>query len=441
MKKKVNISKKQVGIIGASAIVAGNIMGAGISLLPASLAAIGSITIISWFITFIGILALAYVFSHLGLIDPQTGGPVMYAKKLSPILGYQTGLLYWLANWIGNLAIAITGVEYLSVFYHPLTDPIIGGLVTIAFVWLFTILNFYGADKIVKIVSITVFLLLIPVIGTALFGWFHFSANQFIINWNVSQFSSIKAIFLGIILAIWSFIGIESASVSAGVVKKPNITIPLATMTGTCLAAIAYIASTTVISGMFPAKVIASSGAPFAIAFGAIVGKWVQPYVLIFTAVACLASLGSWMMILGQAGMAAANNHTLPKIFGLLSKNHKIPAAGITINSILMTLLMIGLMIISYIKKESATSIFGEIISIAVLLTLLPYLYSSIYMLRIEKLNKKNALSFIASIVACILCFIAFAGAQNLKLILILIVSLFCFILYAIKQSKFMKKE
>jgi cadaverine:lysine antiporter len=441
MKEKKEQSKGQLGLISVSAVVAANIMGSGIALLPASFAAIGSVTIISWFLTLIGALSLAYVFSRLGLIDPEPGGPVAYAENLSSILGFQTGLLYWLANWIGNLAIAITGVEYSSLFYPPLKDPLIGGLATIILVWLFTIINFFGANKVAKIVSFTVVLLLIPVIGTAIFGWIYFSPQQFSDNWIVSDISASKAVFSGILLAIWSFIGVESASVSAGIVKNPTFTIPAATMIGTGIAAIAYISSTTAISGMFPAEEVAHSGAPFALAFGKIAGDWVRPIVSLFTSIACLASLGSWMMIVGQAGIAASKEGTLPKIFGKILGKNRIPFPALVINSLLMTILMIFLMVISYVKHQTAIESFSQVISIAVLLTLLPYLYSSIFLIKIE--GKKVLLSLILGTIAALLCFVAFAGAKENQLVGTIIISFVCFIIYALKQgkSKILKKE
>jgi cadaverine:lysine antiporter len=434
-KYMVNSEKKKIGLIGATAIVIGNMMGSGIALLPASLAAIGSITIISWIIVLIGALSLAYVFARLGLEDPEQGGPVVYARKLSPILGFQTELLYWAANWIGNLAVAITGVEYLSIFYPSLSNPLIGGFVTIASVWIFTIVNFFGADKIAKIVSITVILLLIPVIGTAVLGWAHFSTKQFVNNWNVSSASSIDAVFSGIILTFWAFIGIESASVSAALVKKPKRTIPLATLIGTLIAAIAYLASTTVISGMFQANKIAQSGAPFALSFGLILGNWVKPFVSGFTAIACLASLGSWMMLVGQAGIAAAKRGSLPQVFARINEKRGVPVMGLTLNSILMTILMIVIMGISYFQKKSSIEIFSSVISIAVLLTLLPYVYSCLQLIKFDGITKKTFISFIASILASIMIFTAFAGAQDQEITQTLIISIVCFLLYAIKQS------
>ena len=102
MAKESSSSVKQIGLIGAIFIVISNVMSSGISLLPANMAAIGSITIISWFLVIVGALSLAYVFAKLGLKDPEVGGPVAYAEELSPALGYQAGLLYWISNWIGN---------------------------------------------------------------------------------------------------------------------------------------------------------------------------------------------------------------------------------------------------------------------------------------------------------------------------------------------------
>ncbi|MGL5284205.1 MAG: amino acid permease, partial [Plesiomonas shigelloides] len=110
-------STKRIGLIACTGLVAGNMMGSGIALLPSSLAAYGSITIFSWMISLVGALALAYVYARMATTNPQAGGPVAYAGEVAPIFGFQTGVLYYHANWIGNLAIAITAVSYLSTFF------------------------------------------------------------------------------------------------------------------------------------------------------------------------------------------------------------------------------------------------------------------------------------------------------------------------------------
>ncbi|HHF3507412.1 TPA: amino acid permease [Haemophilus influenzae] len=87
-------SPKKIGLFTCIAVVAGNMMGSGIALLPAGLARIGAISIIGWIIATIGALALAYVFARLSTKNPQEGGPVAYAGEISPLLGYQTSIMY-----------------------------------------------------------------------------------------------------------------------------------------------------------------------------------------------------------------------------------------------------------------------------------------------------------------------------------------------------------
>jgi cadaverine:lysine antiporter len=425
-------SIKKIGLLTATGIVAGSMMSSGVALLPSDMAAIGSITIISWGIVFIGAIALAYVFARLGAIDPEKGGPVAYATELSPILGFQTGLMYWAANWVGNLAIAVMGVAYLTVFFPSLNHhPISDGLAAIGMVWIFTVLNFWGADKIAKMVSVSVVLLLIPVIGTAILGWTHFSFHQFTANWNVGHQPAATAIFSGVLLSIWSFIGVEAVSVDTALVENPTRTVPLATMFGTVLIAIIYVGAFTVIGGMYPAAVVAKSSAPFALSFGTLLGDWVKPFVSLFTAIACLMSLGSWMMVVGQAGSAAAQLGTLPKIFG--KENRKgVPVSGLVINATLMTVLMLVIMSLG----ESSLQTFGELISIAALLTIFPYFYSALWLIKVAGVSRKTIPSTIWGSLAAIFCFVVISGAKKTTLLSMIIIACICFIFYAFKPKK-----
>ncbi|MFC1643845.1 cadaverine/lysine antiporter [Candidatus Omnitrophota bacterium] len=425
---------KKIGLFSAAAIVAGNMMGSGIALLPANLAKIGSISLIAWIVAGIGALALALVYARLGTENPQPGGPVAYAGEISPILGFQTGVLYFNANWIGNLAIAITGVAYLSVFFPALTQPVTAGIVTIIIIWIFTGLNLLGAHWIGRLVSIGVILLLIPVVLTGTYGWTFFDPKLFSANWNVGGQSSSQAVMAAILLCIWSFIGVESASVGAGVVKNPKRTIPLSTIIGTSIAGVVYLLSSTAILGMFPAKTVSGSGAPFSLAAGHMFGPWAPKLVSAIVAFACLCSLGSWMLLVSQAGARASRDGTLPNVFSKINKKG-IPAAGIVYTSVFMTVLMIGLMLFS--KAANTQEIFGHIASIAVLLTLPPYLYSAFDLIRIHGFRDRKAIvSLVASLVASVFCFIALGGESRVYLAAAMIIMLGVFVFYIGKIRK-----
>lgn len=429
------MSSKKIGLFACTGIVAGNMMGSGIALLPANLAGLGSIAIFGWIISLVGALSLAYVFARLATVNPQQGGPIAYAGEVSPTLGFQTGVLYYHANWIGNLAIGITAVSYLSVFFPILNNPIAAGIATIAIVWLFTFVNLLGGSWVSKLTTIGLIGVLTPVIGTAIAGWFWFDPQIYMANWNTSGAGDFSAVIKSVLFCVWAFVGVESAAVSTGLVDNPKRTVPLATMLGTALAGIVYIAASQVIAGMYPASEMASSGAPFAVSASTIVGSWAAPVVSLLTAFACLTSLGSWMMLVGQAGARAAHDGNFPKSYGELDKNG-VPRKGLIYAAIKMTVLMLVLMGMKAMSGSgNASDLFGTLTGIAVLLTMLPYFYSSIDLIRIEGATTRSVLSIVASLFACAFCFVALGGADSVQLVATFIVSLVILIVYSWKQG------
>lgn len=424
---------KKIGLIACTGVVAGNMMGSGIALLPSTLASVGSISIYSWLICIVGALSLAFVFARLATKKPQEGGPIAYAGEVSPVFGFQTGVLYYHANWIGNLAIAITGVSYLSVFFPVLNNPIPAGLATIASVWLFTLVNLLGGSWVSRLCTIGLVLILIPVVGTALFGWTHFDSALYSQNWNVSAGSDGHAVITAVLICLWSFVGVESAAVSSGMVENPKRTVPLATMLGTGLAGLIYVLSTQMISGMFPASEVAASGAPFALATTALFGSWTAPFVSAFTALACFTSLGSWMMLVGEAGKRAANDGNFPKVFGETDRNG-VPKKGLLIASSMMTLLMLVLMFFSS-ETAHASDLFNQLTTDAVLLTMLPYFYSSINLIRFEGMTTRNTFVMLFSGIASLFCMVALAGAEGSTLTATFIMSLIILMFYSKKAG------
>ncbi|WP_114788454.1 cadaverine/lysine antiporter, partial [Vibrio cholerae] len=424
---------KKIGLIACTGVVAGNMMGSGIALLPSTLASVGSISIYSWLICIVGALSLAFVFARLATKNPQEGGPIAYAGEVSPVFGFQTGVLYYHANWIGNLAIAITGVSYLSVFFPVLNNPIPAGLATIASVWLFTLVNLLGGSWVSRLCTIGLVLILIPVVGTALFGWTHFDSALYSQNWNVSAGSDGHAVITAVLICLWSFVGVESAAVSSGMVENPKRTVPLATMLGTGLAGLIYVLSTQMISGMFPASEVAASGAPFALATTALFGSWTAPFVSAFTALACFTSLGSWMMLVGEAGKRAANDGNFPKVFGETDRNG-VPKKGLLIASSMMTLLMLVLMFFSS-ETAHASDLFNQLTTDAVLLTMLPYFYSSINLIRFEGMTTRNTFVMLFSGIASLFCMVALAGAEGSTLTATFIMSLIILMFYSKKAG------
>ena len=115
---------RKMSLTQATMLVAGNMIGTGVFLLPVNLAHVGGIAIFGWLIATAGVAALGLAFAKLGELNPQQGGPYAYARDfLGPYAGFQTNYVYWFGNWIGNIAIAVAAIGYLAELVPAITDP------------------------------------------------------------------------------------------------------------------------------------------------------------------------------------------------------------------------------------------------------------------------------------------------------------------------------
>ncbi len=137
---------KKMTLAGLTTLVAVNMMGSGIIMLPTNLAQLGAISLLSWVVTAIGSMAIAYCFAQLGVLCPRTGGMSAYSEEAHGKSSFfMASFLYYLSLAIGNVAIAISAVGYLTPFFPWLGTgavPLCIGVV--ALIWLTTLANFGG---------------------------------------------------------------------------------------------------------------------------------------------------------------------------------------------------------------------------------------------------------------------------------------------------------
>ena len=400
----------KIGLVPAILMVAGNMMGSGVFMLPANLAGIGSIAIIGWLITIVGAVSLGLVFAKLTEINTAAGGPYAYAKKaFGDYMGYQTNLVYWLANVIGNVGLAVAGLGYLTPFFPSLPDPLVMALAQIAVIWFFVYANILGPKIVGRMQGITTVIALFPIIGVALLGWFWFNPETYMQGWNVSGQSSLTAVGMTLNFTLWAFIGVESASVSTAVVKNPARNVPIATVVGVLLAAACYVLSSSAIMGIIPNKELIVSSAPFSEAVSVAMGPTAGKIVAVCAAVGCLGSLAGWTLLVGQTAQAAAKDGLFANIFARVNRRG-VPSAGLAIVAAIMTLQVLATM------SPTASQQFGKIASIAVIMTLLPYIYSSvaIKILGYEKMSDKQGLFYtIVGLIAAVYSLSAMIGSNS----------------------------
>ena len=115
-------AKHKLGLLGATCLVVGNIIGVGVFMLPPSLAPFGWNTITGWALTLSGSLCLAWVFAVQARQLPHAGGATgILGVALGPGPAFVTAWGYWISAAAANAAIAIGGVSYLGRLIPALT--------------------------------------------------------------------------------------------------------------------------------------------------------------------------------------------------------------------------------------------------------------------------------------------------------------------------------
>jgi APA family basic amino acid/polyamine antiporter len=334
-------NKKQLGLWTSTSLVVGNMIGAGVFMLPATLSNFGGISLIGWVCAAIGAFLIAKVFSHLSKLLPASdGGPYAYSQKgLGDFAGFLVAWGYLVSVWCTNAAITVSFISAMSTFIPALASNTFLAVATgLATIWLLTWINSLGILTSGVLQLITTILKIVPIILIGLVGLFYIHWQNFL-PFNASGSSTISAITATTTLTFFAFLGIECATIPSGSVADSASTVAKATTIGTLIATVVYILSTVSIMGMIPAAQLKTSVTPFADAAVFIWGQGAKYWVSAGVAIAAFGALNGYILIQGQLPYAVAKDQLFPQIFA--KKNSKgVPVLGIIISSVFVSIFM-----------------------------------------------------------------------------------------------------
>ncbi|MFJ8441291.1 APC family permease [Kitasatospora griseola] len=359
------------GLPAATALVVGSVIGTGVFALPSALAPYGPIALVAFVLVTVGALALAVTFGKLSERVPGSGGPYVYAREaFGEFAGFLTAWSYWITAWAGNAAIAVAWVGYVEVFVNKGHHT--GASVAIALVglWVPAIVNLAGVRSIGAFQVVTTVLKFLPLAFMATIGLLFVKSGNFG-AFNASGGSALGAVSAAGAIALFSYIGLETASVAAGRVRDPKRNVPRATVYGTLACAAIYLLGTLAVFGTVPHARLGSSAAPFTDAVNNIAGgHWAGNLVAVAAIVSGLGALNGWTLICAEMPMAAARDGLFPAAFAGTRGRSEVPAFGILSATVLASVLTV----VSY---TSFTRVFTEIVLLSVLTAVVPYLVSA----------------------------------------------------------------
>jgi arginine:agmatine antiporter len=367
----------KIGPFLATMIVASTMIGSGVYLLPASLAAIGSMTILAWLAATVGAALIGGVFVWLAIINPGTPGLFSYVRDaFGPLAGFVVGAVYWASCVVAAVAVALAVTGYIGVLLPFLATPAGSTMCTLGVLWLFVGANMLGPRFVARLQSGSMLLGLVPVAIAAIGGWFWFHGTIFAASWNVTGQPALAVLPRATVMVFWAFLGIETAIILAVRVRNPLRDVPIGTLAGLFVAALLYMAASAAIMGLLPAAVLAKSTAPFADAVAPILGASAAGAIALCATLKASGTLGSTLLLTVETAESEA----------VLGAMRRVATAGVAPRASLGNLVFTGVLT-SLIAIASAsptlTRQFTIVTNVAVVLSLMVYGAAGLALLRL----------------------------------------------------------
>lgn len=330
----------RLGLIGAIALVMGNMIGSGVFLLPASLAPFGWNAVAGWIVTIGGAVCLAYVLAALSRAHDRAIGPAeLVERSFGPLTGFLIAFSFWISVWTGCATIAVAAVSYLSSFL-----PMLGAhaaLSALGVIWLVTFVNLAGVAVAGQFQLITTILKLMPlaVVGVLIILVLSQTGTEYLAPLP-AQGLSLRSVNEAAALALWAMVGFEAACAASHKIANPQRNVARATVIGATLTGLIYLVICSGIALMLPTALVANSPAPFAIFVNTYWGPGPAALVGFFAAISAIGAVNGWTLVQGELPLEMANRGMMPAWFARTTE-HGVPMRGLIVSSLLASVLVL----------------------------------------------------------------------------------------------------
>ncbi len=365
-----------MGLTSATGLVVGSIVGTGVFTMPAVLAGAGTMGIFVLAVIAVGATLLAVLFGQLSKRVPNSdGGLYAYSRhEFGDFAGYLVGWCYWIQAWAGNAAIVSSWVFYVDALFK-LNNP--SGMenwgIALVGLWVPAAVNLAGVRQEAWFQNVTVVLKFLPLLFVGVVGWFFIRSADFG-PFNASGGSLYSGIGIAAGVALFSFIGVEAAAVTAKRVSNPRLNVGRASILGTAASAILYVLVTAVVMGLVAHDTLTKSGAPFVNAFQTIFpnSAWAGQFIAAVAVISGIGALTGWTLIVTETSRAIAADGLFPRPFAWTDRNGT-AWFGIVVGTVLPSLLMLW-----RYNTSSGLTVFTYLVDLTVVTVAIPYFMSAI---------------------------------------------------------------
>lgn len=354
------LSTRQLTMIAlGGAIGTGLFLGSGMAIGYA-----GPGVLISYAIAAFIALMMMYSLSEMAVAHPTAGSFGSYAEKyIGPWAGFMVRYTYWAAQ-----VIAIGGeATAVALYMHFWIPAVPSWLWIVIFSVALVVINAMSVGNfgtfeywfaMIKVVAIVAFIVLgaVQVLGLET----HSGGFSNYVNHGGFMPNGFHGVWMGVIIGIFSFIGVEVVAVTSGEAENPERAIPRSMRTMVVRLILFYLLSLAIMLAIVPwtqagAKVVTES--PFVIVFAKIGIPYAASIMNFVVLTAALSSMNTNLYLCTRMIFSLSRGGYAPKSFGNIRKN------GVPLNALLVSSVGLAISIVLNVVSPNA---YGNLFGIAV---------------------------------------------------------------------------
>jgi basic amino acid/polyamine antiporter, APA family len=316
-----------IGIPALTANIVSSTIGAGIFVIPATVAReLGPAAPLAFVCCAIAMVLFVTCFAIAGSRVSLTGGLYAYVEvAFGRYVGFLAGVLYFL-----TALVAVAGVVNVLANSVALVVPFFGGplmriVVMLAVYGSLVLINIRGVRTGAGAVTVITVAKLLPLLLFVCVGIFFTRA----LNFTWSGWPGSKALGDAVILLIFAFVGIEVALIPSGEVKNPARTVPRSAYLALVITTIIYIMIQLVAQGTLGAALAKYPDAPLAESAAKFLGNLGRMILLAGATISAFGFVTSDILSSPRMIFAFGRDGALPQFFAHVHPRYRSPDVAI----------------------------------------------------------------------------------------------------------------
>ena len=332
--KPQNLLKRSLGLLDATAISVGAIIGGGIFVVTGIVAGLAhSALVVSMVVAAVIAFFTALSFAELSTWHPVEGSVYEYARQLiSPFSGFLAGWMWMVSNTFTGAAVALGFAYYLTASFPDLPANLIAAVLCLVF----TVLNFFGAHASARLNTVLVAAKLLILGFFVVFG---------AISVNIANFTPFEPFKVGVLhgayFIFFAYTGFGRAAVVAEEVRDARRNVPRALLLSLAVSTIVYVLVGIVAVGLVGSAGLEGTNSPLTEAIRATGSPLAVQIVSLGGLLATASVLLTTILGISRMGYSMARRSDMPQVLAKLHQKFSTPYYSIWAVGIVMTTLVL----------------------------------------------------------------------------------------------------